>query len=149
MRKLPWFAVLAGAAALSIAFVACGSDDDDGGGDGDTTPAASVTEAGGDGGAGSQAISVTAKDFSLSLDKTSVEKGATVEVQMANQGSAPHTITFYADEDYADPVPSADSGQVSGGASTTFSFTAPGDGDDLYYRCEVHPSQMKGELGME
>ena len=96
-----------------------------------------------------EAIAATAKDFSLALDKDSVTKGSEVDVSFKNEGSATHTITFYTDDAYTDAVSGGDSGRVNGGGSKSFSFTAPADGDELYYRCEVHPTQMKGELSLQ
>ncbi|MBI5288827.1 MAG: hypothetical protein HY873_07630 [Chloroflexi bacterium] len=161
MRKTGWALMAASVVVLSIAFAACSDNEDDGDGGG-VTPGVNTPRAGGDattptsstpgqGGseAGSATIAATAKDFSFSLDKASIQKEATVEVELMNTGSAPHTLTFYTDEEYSDPVPGGDSGNVSAGASANFSFQAPSDGDEVYYRCEVHPTQMKGEIGLE
>jgi len=61
----------------------------------------------------------------------------------------PDTVTFYTDEDFTQPVSGGDSGNVSGGGAKDFSFTAPSSGDALYYRCEIHPTQMQGELSLQ
>jgi plastocyanin len=98
---------------------------------------------------GTEALSVAAKDFSFALDKGSVKKGSQVDVAFENQGSAPHTINFYTDEAYTKPIADAESGSVSGGGSKAFTFTAPADGTAAYYRCEVHPTQMTGELALD
>ena len=146
--------VLTGALAAGMAFTACGGSDDKKD-DGGKTPAAGTTATVGStpasaattGSGDAQALAVTAKDFSFTLDLESVTAGSEVDVALRNEGSAPHTITFYEDADYTKAVAGADSGRVAGGGTGAFQFTAP-EGDELYYRCEVHPSQMKGELAI-
>jgi plastocyanin len=153
--------VLAGALVMSFAFVACGDDDDD---DGDAGgPAAGITEAATQAvdtpaadtpaaetpaGDGVENLTVTAADFSFSADISSVAPGSVVEVAFTNSGSAPHTLTFYTDAEYTDAIPGGDSDRVSGGGSVNFTFEAPEDGTG-FYRCEVHPAQMMGELAVE
>ena len=148
---------------LAIGLAACGDDDDDGD-DGDTTPAvstqpAAATEPAGDpteadggatepAGGGVENLTVTAADFSFSADADSVAPGTVVEVAFSNSGAAPHTLTFYTDAEYTEPIPAGDSGQVSAGASVNFTFEAPDDGT-AFYRCELHPAQMEGELAIE
>jgi|CXWL01.1.fsa_nt_gi plastocyanin len=149
MRRIGKVAVILGiTACLGIALVACGGDDDENKAGGTTPPAGSTTaaptKAAGDSESG--ALTVAAKDFSFALDKTSVKKGSQVDVAFENQGSAPHTINFYTDEAYTKPIADAESGRVSGGGSKAFTFTAPADGTAAYYRCEVHPAQMQGEI---
>ena len=148
MRRIGKVAVILGiTACLGIALVACGGDDENKAG-GTTPPAGSTTAAptkAADS-SGTEALSVTAKDFSFALDKSSVKKGSQVDVALENQGSAPHTINFYTDEAYTKPIADAESGRVSGGGSKAFTFTAPADGTAAYYRCEVHPAQMQGEI---
>lgn len=166
MRRIGKVAVILGiTACLGIALVACGGDDENKAGG--TTPAAGSTTAAptkaagttpsaasttaapttaAGSGSGTEALSVTAKDFSFALDKSSVTKGSQVDVAFENQGSAPHTINFYTDEAYTKPIADAESGRVSGGGSKAFTFTAPADGTAAYYRCEVHPAQMQGEI---
>jgi plastocyanin len=156
---------LAGVVALaSFAFIvsACGDDDDDD--SGDSTPAVSqpttaatraptsaATESGGGdetpaGGGGAGTLAVTAQDFSFSLDADSIPTGS-VLVTLTNEGAAPHTITFYTDEEYTDQVGGTE--RVAAGGSGSASLVVPDDADELYYRCEVHPTQMEGEIEVE
>ena len=148
MRRIGKVAVILGiSACLGIALIACGGDDENKAG-GTTPPAGSTTAAPttATDSSGTEALSVAAKDFSFALDKGSVKKGSQVDVAFENQGSAPHTINFYTDEAYTKPIADAESGSVSGGGSKAFTFTAPADGAAAYYRCEVHPAQMQGEI---
>lgn len=171
MKQFRWLAAAALVVTMGFALAACGGDDDDEDGS-DVTPGAvstqpasatepastaeptaEATEPEGDAtepaGDGVDNISVTAADFSFSTDAESVAPGSVVMVAFSNTGSAPHTLTFYADEEYTEAIPAGDSGQVSGGSSVNFTFEAPESGDDVYYRCEVHPAQMQGELAVE
>jgi plastocyanin len=129
---------------IGAALTGCGGDDDDDDGAA-TAPVPAATSGDRD----SSTLTVTARDFSFDVSLSSLEKGAAVEVEFNNAGSAPHTVTFYTDEDYTQPVADGDSGQVPGGGNAAFSLNVPAEGDDLYYRCEVHPSQMQGELPLE
>ena len=172
MKRLGYFAALTVfmvVAAASLA--ACGDDDNNDNGNATATrPAAQATTArtaaatpaqtsaantpaAGGGAAtstaGATALSVTAKDFSFDVDKDAVPAGGTINVSFKNDGNALHTVTFYTDDAYTQKVSGGDSGQVTGGQSKDFSFTAPSSGDDVYYRCEIHPTQMKGELTLQ
>ncbi len=163
-RRLVLGAMLTATLIAGTALVACGGDDDDDGGDGDaptavstqpaaatepaseaTEPATDATEPAGD---GVENLSVTASDFSFDANLTSVSAGAVVEVAFSNSGSAPHTLTFYTDAEHTDAIPGGDSDQVAGGGSVNFTFEAPESGS-AFYRCEVHPAQMEGELTIE
>jgi plastocyanin len=141
MRLFRISLLLAASFVLVGAVAACGDDDDDGGGD----EGAATTPAGG-GGAANEA-SVEAKDFSFEPDTVLVTAGEDVTVTLVNTGSAPHTLTVYTDEDYQDAVDGADTGTVNGGESGE--FTVSFEGGEYYFRCEVHPSQMQGELEAE
>jgi plastocyanin len=109
-----------------------------------TTPAASSSAASGSAVAGSPVkATITARDFSFSSTLSDAKKGDTVQIDFKNDGSATHTLTFYSDDGYTTKVPNGDSGRVAAGGSASLSVVA---GDGLYYRCEIHPSQMKGEI---
>jgi plastocyanin len=129
-------ALLAAAALLALGAAACGGDDDDGD-DGDS---AAATQPAGDGG-----VTVTATDFSFSPAEVEATAGEALSLTLQNDGSAPHTLTVYSDEEYTTEVAGADTGQVNGGESGDFEVTFDAAGD-YYFRCEVHPSQMQGEI---
>lgn len=144
-----------GLTLVALVGAACGDDDDDDNGDSNTPAAttaatraptsAATQSSGGDttpsGEAGT--LAVTAQDFSFSLDADSIPAG-TVLVTLTNAGAAPHTITFYTDEEYTDMVGGTE--RVAAGDSGSASLVVPDDVDELYYRCEVHPTQMMGEI---
>jgi plastocyanin len=150
----------AGAAILllGVAAAGCGGDDDDNGGNNGadearptSTRAASGAATRPPGGGGGTSVSVTARDFSFTPAEFSVSKTSDTTIELKNEGSAPHTFTLYRDEEFTDAIDGASTDRVSGGESDSFTLKASdiGDADDLYFRCEVHPSQMQGEITFE
>lgn len=94
-------------------------------------------------GAGPTQMTITAKDFAFSRDDVDATKGETIAVTFKNAGSASHTLTFFSDDAYTQPIAGADTGSVSAGATKTLTVTAD---KGLYYRCNIHPTQMQGEI---
>ena len=99
--------------------------------------------------AASGAATVTAKDFSFSPDKLAAREGRTLNVTFQNNGSVSHTFTVYTDEGFKTPLSGADSGSVVAGTNRTVAVAIPADSGDLYFRCEIHPSAMKGEISVD
>jgi plastocyanin len=88
-------------------------------------------------------LTITARDFSFSADAVNVAKGDTIGITFKNSGSATHTLTFYSDAAYANAIAGGDTGSVSAGATTTLTVTAD---VGLFYRCNIHPAQMQGQI---
>jgi plastocyanin len=160
--------LITGLAMLSLSTVAaaCGDDDDDGD---DAEPAvtrpatqaspvdgeADPTATAGDEGdaadptaAADGAITVTATEFSFTPATFEATAGEPVTVLLENAGSAPHTLTVYADAQYTQPVDGADTGTVSGGGQGEFEVTFDTAGE-RFFRCEVHPAQMQGTITVQ
>lgn len=146
---------LAGA-ALTMGVVACGDDDDDGdtNGGGPTqeatrTPAAATSpgSAGNDitppPNAGNE-VDVTAENFAFDPAEITVPAGEPVTFNFTNADSVPHTFTLYTDEEFESPI---GGGSANGETpEITVTFVAAGK---YYFRCEIHSSQMQGELTAE
>jgi plastocyanin len=98
---------------------------------------------------GGDTLHVGMRDFSFALDKASLPPGTAVAVTADNGGEAPHTITFYTDAQYTQKVSGGDSGTVNAGASKAFSFTPPDGATVLFFRCEIHPTQMVGQIDVK
>ena len=111
-----------------------------------TTAATKASSSSPASGGTSKQMTITAKDFSFSADDVSVSKGDTVAITFKNGGSATHTLTFYTDDAYANPIADGDTGNVSAGGTTTLTVKAD---VGLYYRCNIHPAQMKGEIAFK
>lgn len=95
------------------------------------------------GGGSQKQLTITAKDFSFSADDLNVSKGDTIAITFKNMGSATHALSFFSDDAYKNPIAGADAANVSAGGTKTLTVTAD---VGLYYRCNIHPTQMKGEL---
>jgi plastocyanin len=143
------------AAALLVTASACGDDDDNGGGAqptvASTRASASPTRAAANtpsGGTESETLNVAAQDFSFSPGELEATRGKPYTIALDNRGQFPHTLTVYEDEDFTRKVAQADTGRVAGGASGQFVVTF-NEAKDYYFRCEVHPTQMQGEIKVQ
>ena len=74
-------------------------------------------------------------DFAFDRGETSVAPGGTVT--WTNTGQAPHTATF-------DDVENLDTGQLEPGSEGA--LVAPAEPGSYSYRCNVHPTRMRGVL---
>jgi plastocyanin len=148
---------------LGVAAISCGDDDDDGGdtNSGDeplptatqaaaatATSSASATQpSGGDG----ETVSVNAADFSFEPASLTVSAEADTTIELLNSGSAPHTLTVYSDQDFNEVVNGATTDRVASGDTDSFTLTAEqiAGATQLFFRCEVHPTQMQGTITVE
>lgn len=149
--------VAVGCAALTMALVACGDDDDDNGDEegtpttaapdddrGSPSPTATISQ-GNDftpppGGSGTT-IDVKTENFAFDPAEIGVPAGEPITFRFTNADAAPHTFTLYLDEEFTQAIPGA-----SASADTpeiTLSFVDPGE---YFFRCEIHPDQMQGQL---
>lgn len=150
MRLLRIIPVVFAAVVIGAGLVACGDDDDDTGGDGSPTATespAAATSPGTSGNdetppaAGGNVVDVKAENFAFDPAEITVPAGEPVTFRFTNADSVSHTFTLYTDEAFENPI--------GGGSATvqepeiTVSFIDPGE---YYFRCELHPSQMQGEL---
>jgi plastocyanin len=93
-------------------------------------------------------LKATAKDFSFTLDLTSVHPGPPgTDVTFKNEGGTTHTLTFYEDSGFTKQI--GGSGNISAGQTGGFPFIPPTGAKSVFYRCEIHPTQMKGELKVQ
>ncbi len=138
----------------AVVLTACSS------GTSSSTPAAAASKpatsdpagasAGGSPGNGVDDLHAVAKDFSFTLDRTTLHPGKPgVDAFLKNEGQAPHTLTFYSDAAFTTKIPGADSGQVRPGDLSGFPLSVPDGVTTVYYRCEIHPTQMKGQLPVQ
>ena len=92
-------------------------------------------------------LTASAKEYSFTLSLTSVRPGAPgVDVTFKNEGTLTHTLTFYADSGYQTKV--GGSGNIAAGQTGGFPFIPPDGATKLYYRCDIHTTQMKGEIAV-
>lgn len=104
------------------------------GGGGGTAPAGPVTEA-----------AVRATDNKLNPTRLTLKAATEVTVNFENRGKVPHNLAFYDREGGADLAPGAKGEIIDGGKAYALKFTTPAAGT-FFYRCDVHPAEMKGQL---
>ncbi len=99
--------------------------------------------------AGAEAqVQLTAENIAFDKDTITVPAGSRVVVEFTNNDSVPHNFAAYASE-------SAEAGifvgeRVTGPNQTiTYEFDAPSEPGDYFFRCDVHPQQMTGQLVVE
>ncbi len=142
--------VLLAALTVSVGLAACGGDDNESNSSAKTaapTSKATAATSPAASGAAGEVIKVTAKDFEFDPADVDAPANKQVTFQLTNSGSATHTLTVYEDDAYTKPVSGA-SVQASGGKQGEFNVTFPKTGD-FYFRCEIHPSRMKGEIKVQ
>ncbi len=97
------------------------------------------------------ALTVNAGDFAFNPNALSVDGANDTAITLNNTGGAPHSMKIYRDAGYGDAVAGADTDLVSAGASGSLTLTSTniGAATQLFFRCEVHPSQMEGTIAVE
>jgi len=136
--------VMAAAVVAALAF-ACGGDDDP-----EPTPTPTVVAGTPDPSRPTPAppiqalVSIEAKDRAFEPTSILAPVGIVVRLTLANLDDTPHTLTVYADEDFLEPLPNGDTGEVGEGAIAKLDLTF--EEGEYYYRCEIHPDDMQGQI---
>lgn len=140
LRKL---LVLALVSVVAMVFVACGDDDDA------TAPtkASSATTTAGLNSAAK--VTVVATDFAFAPSKIDLKAGAATEITLSNNGQAPHSLAIYSDKDFKTKADGGTIATTNAGAKGTTNFTPAAGATSLFFRCEVHPTQMQGEISVK
>ncbi len=165
-RLLPF--MFLGISALALVAVACG------GGGGNATPtstrpaaaasptmaamasptagataAASSTPATGATAAPSgQTVEISAVPrIKFDKDTITVKAGSQVTLKFTNNDTGvPHNWSAYTDSTASTPIPGAKTATCTGACEEQITFTAPSQPGNYFFRCDVHPSVMKGTL---
>jgi plastocyanin len=149
--KLTRITLVGGALLLMLASASCGGGGSSSyGSSSASTPGptkASATSSGSPASSGTQKqLAIAAQDFSFSTSAINVAKGDTIAITFKNSGPSTHTLAFYSDAAYKNAIAGADTGNVSSGATKTFTVTAD---IGLFYRCNIHPTQMQGKIDVK
>ncbi len=93
----------------------------------------------------------TTDDDPLAFDVEELTAPADTEVMVeyANNSSLPHNIHFFEGEDAS--APSLAMTEIATGPDVVerVTFTTPAEPGNYYFQCDVHPTQMQGELVVE
>lgn len=88
---------------------------------------------------------IEARDFAFAPNQIQVPAGD-VTLTMKNAGSQKHAFELYRDEQYKDAVPGALIEGVDPGQSGIARFELPAEEATYYFRCEIHPERMHGQV---
>jgi len=141
------FLLFAVVATIALLGFACGDDDDDdtsGDDGGEATSAAPADTGEGDDG-GATSFDIEATDFAFEPNQFTVPVGEAVTFNYTNDSGTPHTFTVYTDEEYTDEL----GGTEDQDATTEMVELTFDAAQDYYFRCELHPQQMQGEIVAE
>ena len=131
---------------VAAAFAACG------GGDDSSAPTAVATKQGGavatSSGGAPQQVSLVATDFAFTPNKVELNggTGTSADVTIKNNGQVPHNFQLYSDKTFKKKVEPASIGITAPGSSGVAPFSVPAKGTTYFFRCELHPDQMQGQI---
>lgn len=127
--------------AILVVLPACGATEDTG----ETVRPTPITGETPDGGGGT-ALTIAARDFQFAARQYQVRQGEVAQIRLTNEGSAPHSFKAYEDDEYKQPVEGAEIQPIEPGQSAATALNPPEGINELYFRCEVHPKQMTGQI---
>ena len=113
-----------------------------------------VSACGGDGGAKKtptlvpssfRRVDVEMRDFSFNPTSFDAPKGRLYNITATNSGSTRHTLNVYKDAAFTVPLSPDAHIEVEPGAVEP-RFVKFDDVTTYYYRCEIHPQQMQGQI---
>jgi plastocyanin len=89
-------------------------------------------------------INLVTENMAFDTTTITVKAGSEVVVNMNNKDRIGHNLAVYTDQSASQVI---FKGEIFGGPATrTFTFTAPSTPGTYFFRCDPHPSQMKGQF---
>lgn len=128
-------AALVVGAGLYFALAGGGGDDDDAAATSSASPSAAVAPA--------TEFELTAVEFQFDRERLAAPPNTPVKFTLVNEGEARHSLQFKDPASGAELAPGATGPVVSGGETTTVTFTTPGPGT-YRFECVNHPTRMNG-----
>ena len=90
-------------------------------------------------------VNLAAKNMAFDKKTLTVPAGALVTIEFDNQDSGiPHNFALYQDSSASQTIFKGET--INGPKKTTYRFTAPSKPGTYFFRCDVHPVQMTGDL---
>jgi len=97
------------------------------------------------GAAAEGATTVTATDNKFDRTSLTADANKDLSVTLKNNGKNPHNIHFFDKKGGQTLAPGAEGKIIAGAQSETLKFTVPAPGK-YYYQCDVHQTEMFGDL---
>jgi plastocyanin len=113
----------------------------------DESPRATADNSPGATGGLDDEVQVQAADFSFDPASFAVPAGVPVKIEVRNGGAVMHTLTVYSDPEYTTLVDGADTDNIEAGEDASIETTF--DAGQYFFRCDIHPSRMQGDLTAE
>jgi plastocyanin len=124
-----------------IAAVACGGDDDDSSDDDGGEPTATANGE-------TVSVDLSAEDNTFSTDEINVPPGAHLTITFENMDAVPHNFAVYESTLATEEIYVGET--ITGpDQSTTYEFDAPAEPGEYFFRCDIHPVEMVGDLIVE
>jgi plastocyanin len=90
-------------------------------------------------------INLVAKNIAFNTSTITVPAGADVTVNFDNQdANVPHNFAVYTDSSATTAI--FQGKIITGPAKVTYNFKAPDKPGTYFFRCDVHPTIMKGQF---
>ena len=133
MRTLfrPALPLMLASAAIAVASVACESSSDSK----PPTPGVNVA----------RRVDVEMRDFSFSPTSFEAPQSYPFNITAKNVGATRHTLNVYKDAAFTIPLSAGSHIEVAPGAVEAV-FVKFDDLATYYFRCEIHPQQMQGQV---
>jgi len=94
---------------------------------------------------GGVTVNLTAQNMAFDMSTITVPIGAKVTINFNNKDNGiPHNFAVYTDSSAATSI--FKGSNITGVASTTYTFTAPTTAGTYFFRCDVHPTSMTGKF---
>jgi outer membrane protein assembly factor BamB/plastocyanin len=92
-------------------------------------------------------VDLVAENIAFNTDTITVPAGAEVTVNFDNRDSVPHNFAVYENPSAMTPI---FVGEIfTGPGEMTYTFTAPDEPGTYFFRCDVHPTAMRGDFIVE
>jgi plastocyanin len=115
--------------------------------EGGATAVTVAAEAGGGEAGGPVSLKLVAKNIQFDKSTLNAAPGAQVTITLDNQDAGQqHNVGFYRTNKFTESDKIFALDILKGPASGTGTFTAPSKAGNYFFRCDVHPDQMKGTL---